>query len=110
MDEKTYNKLFGARVKYYRKRKGLTQKEFASLLGYTTPATISAIETGIQTIPLSKLPDFCVALDVSAWDLLGLNEKDKMIWSIAEKAEKGGARDEDLSKFLEIYLKLLEGK
>lgn len=110
MDEKTYNKLFGARVKYYRKKKGLTQKELAAILDYTTPATISAIETGQQTIPLSKLPDFCVALDVSAWDLLGLNEKDKLIWSLAEKAERDGARDDDLQKFLEIYLKLLEGK
>ena len=110
MDEKTYNKLFGARVKYYRQRKGLTQKELSEVLGYTSHVSISKIEKGSATIPLSKLPDFCVALDVSAWDLLGLNEKDKMIWSLAEKAERDGARDEDLSKFLEIYLKLLEGK
>ena len=71
MDEKVYNALFGARVKYYREKKGLTQKELAEELGYTSHASIAKIEKGDNSIPLSKLPDFCVALDVEPFDLLG---------------------------------------
>jgi len=109
MDETAYNALFGARVKYYRERKGLTQQELADRLGYTSHASIAKIEKGKSSILLSKLPDFCVALDVDAFDLLGLTERDKMMWSLAEKAKSDGS-DSDLRKFVDIYLKLLEGK
>ena len=33
MDEKIYNKLFGARLRHYRERAGMTQKELALFLG-----------------------------------------------------------------------------
>lgn len=106
MDEKVYNALFGARVKYFREKKGLTQKELAEELGYTSHASIAKIEKGDNSIPLSKLPDFCVALDVEPFDLLGLTEKDKQIQVIAEKLDSG-ERASDLAKFVELYLKLL---
>ena len=109
MNEKIYNVLFGARVRHYREKAGLTQKQLADKLGYTTHTSIYKIECGDNSIPLSKLPDFCVALGVDPFDLLGLTEKDKQMQVIAEKL---GASDraDDLRKFAELYLKLLDGK
>ena len=109
MNERIYNSLFGARIKYYREKQGFTQKELSEKIGYTTHATISRIEKGDQTIPLSKLPDFCAALNVHPYDLIGLREEDKRLWLIAEKMDKEG-RTSDLSKFIDVYLKLMEGK
>lgn len=109
MDEKIFNALFGARVKYYREKKGLTQKELAEILGYTTHTSIYQIEVGNNSIPLSKLPDFCVALGVEPFDLLGLTEKDKQIQKIAEQLDSSD-RASDLAKFVDLYLKLLGEK
>lgn len=109
MDEKIYNKLFGARLRHYRERAGMTQKELADKLGYTSHTSIYKIENGDNSIPLSKLPDFCVALDVEPWDLLGLSEKDKQIQIVAESMS-ADSRTADLQKFVDLYLKLLEDK
>lgn len=106
MNEKVYNALFGARVKYYREKLGMTQKDLAEKLGYTSHASIAKIEKGDNSIPLSKLPDFCSILRVHPYDLIGLNENDKKIWMIAEKMEKDSA---GLQSFISVYLKLLEG-
>lgn len=109
MNEKTYNILFGARVRHYREKCGLTQKELSEKLGYTSHTSIAKIEAGNVTIPLSKLPDFCIALNVEPFDLLGLRDQDKKTWAIIENMnEKTPAAD--LSKFVELYLKLLDGK
>lgn len=108
MDEKLYNKLFGARVRYYREKNHMTQKELAAKLGYTSHATIASIESGRQTIPLSKLSDFCIMLHCNPVDLLGMTDKDKEIWILAEKLQNSG-KSADISRFLEIYVKLLEG-
>ena len=108
MDDNIYNALFGARVRYYRERRNLTQKELSEMVGYTVPATISRIENGNQTIPLSKLPAFCEALQVDPYDLLGLREKDQQITSIAETLGKKN-KTADIQQFVDLYLKLLEG-
>lgn len=109
MNDKVYNALFGSRVRFYREKKKLTQKELATKLGYTASATIGRIENGQQTIPLSKLPDFCVALDVQPFDLIGLSDHDKQIWKIAETMIETG-KDENLQKFIELYVRLLKGE
>ena len=107
MDENVFNAMFGARVKYYRERKGYTQKELADKIGYTAGATIHRIEKGQQTIPLSKLPDFCSALDVEPFDLIGLSSGDKKVWAIAEKV---GSDAKGFRQFIEVYLRLLADK
>lgn len=106
MSDYVYNLLFGARIKYYRERLSLTQKELAEKIGYNSSAVISRIEKGLQTIPLSKLLDFCEALQCEPYDLLGLNESDKQLWSIAESLNKDQAAD--LKRFVEVYLRMLE--
>lgn len=109
MDENVFNALFGARVKYYREKAGKTQKELADELGYTSHTSIYKIEHGENSIPLSKLPDFCIALNCEPFDLLGLQEKDKQIQVIAEQME-GSERATDLQKFIDLYFKLLGDK
>lgn len=109
MDEKVFNALFGARVKFYREKLGMTQKELADKLGYKTHTSIYQIECGNNSIPLSMLPDFCVVLQCEPYDLLGLTEKDKQIQVIAEHLDDT-SRTSDLQKFVELYLKLLGNK
>lgn len=108
MSDYIYNLLFGARVKIYRERLGLTQKELAENLGYSSSAVISRIEKGAQTIPLSKISDFCNVLKCEPYDLLGLRENDKQVWGLAEKLEKTN-RQADLQKFIDLYLRMMEG-
>lgn len=108
MDEKTYNLLFGARVKYYREKIHLTQKNLADALGYTSPASIARIEAGRQTIPLSRLPDFCVALRCEPLDLLGMSDRDKEMWILAENLQNSN-KNADILHFIELYMKLLSG-
>lgn len=108
MNENIYNALFGARVRHYREKRGYTQKDLAERLGYTSHASIAKIEKGDNSIPLSKLPDFCVALDVQPFDLLGLSENDKKIWLIAENMANRNP-NADIQKFIEIYISLMEG-
>ena len=109
MNESIYNALFGARVKHYRERKGMTQKELADALGYTSHTSIAQIEKGKNSIPLSKLLDFCSALDVEPFDLIGLSETDKKVWLIAEKMSKDN-KASDVQKFIDLYLRLLDGE
>lgn len=108
MNEKMYNILFGARVRHYREKLGLTQKELSEKLGYTSHTSIAKIEAGQATIPLSKLPDFCIALNVEPFNLLGLTDQDKKTWAIMETMNDRNP-SADLSKFVELYLKLLDG-
>jgi transcriptional regulator with XRE-family HTH domain len=107
MNENIYNAMFGARVRIYREKLGLTQKDLAEKLGYTSHASIAKIEKGENSIPLSKLPDFCIALNVQPFDLLGMTENDKKVWLIAEQmASKNN--NADIQRFVEIYVKIME--
>ena len=108
MNDKVYNAMFGARVRYYREQKKMTQKQLADKVGYTVSATIGRIEKGQQTIPLSKLPDFCSALGVEPYDLIGLSETDKKVWMIAERMSKDNTTA-DVQRFIDLYLRMLQG-
>lgn len=54
MSEESTKKL-GSYLKQQRERKGLTQSEVASKLGYGSPQFISNIERGISNVPLKSL-------------------------------------------------------
>ena len=45
MNDKTFKKLIGERVKYYRKQKGLTQEQLAEVMDFNTKS-ISLLENG----------------------------------------------------------------
>ena len=65
----TYNiqlnvKLFGARLRLARERKGLTQEELVDRVGQKSRAAISEYEAGKRKLSAIDLPDFARALDV----------------------------------------------
>lgn len=55
---------------YFRKKRGLTQKELSSKLG-VTHNTISSWENGINSIDIEMLSNICSVLDVSIYDMYG---------------------------------------
>lgn len=68
MNEKTFKKLIGERVKYYRKQKGLTQEQLAEFMDFNTKS-ISLLENGHNYIALNKVPKLCANLDVEPYQL-----------------------------------------
>lgn len=73
-ERKQYLEDFGKRVKFYREKLGLTQKELGVKAGYadrTNPsATISKIEKGQIDVTQSKCYDLAKALHVEVYDLI----------------------------------------
>lgn len=65
------------RIRELRKKRGLTQKQLASLvnLDYTH---VGRIETGERTLDVEYLPIFAKALDCEPWELLPLDMQPKI--------------------------------
>jgi len=61
-----FKKLFGERVRHYRKLSNLSQEKLAELVGMS-PNTISYIENGKTNISFAKLPVFSTALNVKTY-------------------------------------------
>lgn len=62
----------GERVRWLRKKRGMTQEELAFELGYQSRSSISKIESGEDEIPKDRVFAFCKALRVSeAWLMYG---------------------------------------
>lgn len=62
----------GQNIKYYRKQKGLTQKELASLIS-KTESSVRKYEKGIIDIPNKVVSEISLALNVTSEQLLGLD-------------------------------------
>lgn len=62
----------GNRVKARREELGLTQAQLAQLTGYTEKTSISKIESGASTIPVTKINRFARVLEVTEGYLMGL--------------------------------------
>lgn len=78
---KNFKKLFGSRVKHYRKLMGYSQEKLAELVGISSH-TVSYIECGKNLISMTKLPLLCSALQIDPYKLFvdtGINpDKDKI--------------------------------
>lgn len=68
-------KNFGETVRKYRLEKGMSQQELAEKMHYKTRASISAIEKGINDIPLSTVEHLAACLGVTPGTLMGWEEK-----------------------------------
>jgi len=66
---KKLNKIFGLQVKRYRKKKGISQEELASLADLHR-TYIGSIERGERNVSLNNVEKIASALDVLAIDLL----------------------------------------
>jgi len=71
-------KTIGERVKYYRKLRGLTQKELADILNYGHKSSIGKIEAGETEIPQARILAFSEALGITPNQLLGFENSDFM--------------------------------
>ena len=89
---KQYLKEFGQRVKYYREKLGMTQRELSLKAGYvngTNPAsTIYKIENGQIEITQTKVADIAEALGVEPYDLI-LSPQISRLIKYAELIQKG---------------------
>ena len=70
-----------------RHRAGLTQKEVAARLGFSTHVSIFKIENGKQEIPITMVPDVCKALSCTPFELLGLKPEGDMLVQIDPETE-----------------------
>ena len=61
----------GTKIKQQRKKKGLTQKELASILGLGGVTTVASWEQGLSNPPAKRIPAIADALDISVSELLG---------------------------------------
>ena len=68
MNDKTFKKLIGERIKFYRKQKGLTQEQLAEEIDFNTKS-ISLLENGHNYIALNKIPKLTKALDIEPYNL-----------------------------------------
>lgn len=64
------NAMIGARIKERRLELGITQKELAKRVGYTSHTTIAKVESGSVDLPQSKIMAFADALDTSSQYIL----------------------------------------
>lgn len=73
-EKKQYLCDFGRRVRYYREKLGMTQKELGVRAGYvngTNPSgSISKIELGQMDITQTKTAEIAAALGVEPYDLI----------------------------------------
>lgn len=69
--------MLGDRIRRRRTELGLTQKELALRLGYSSRATINKIEKGINDIAQSKVATFAKALNTTPLYLMGLEESSR---------------------------------
>lgn len=91
---KQYLVDFGKRVRFYREKLGMTQKELGIRAGYvngTNPAaTISKIELGQIDITQTKCAEIAAALGVEPYDLIVSPQISRLI-KYAELIRKEGA-------------------
>lgn len=84
---------FGNRVRFYREKLGLTQKELGVRAGYvngTNPAaTISKIEKGQIDISQTKTAELAAALGVEPYNLIVSPQVARLL-KYAELIQKGG--------------------
>ena len=69
-----YKHDFGKRFRAFRKAAGLTQKEVAEKLGYSSHVAIFKIENGRQDVPISLVPKICQVLQCDPLQLLGIHD------------------------------------
>jgi len=68
MNESSFKKLIGERVRYYRNLRNLTQEQLAEIMEFNTKS-ISLLENGHNYIALNKVPRLCKALEIEPYQL-----------------------------------------
>ena len=89
-----YLVAFGRRVRYYREKLGMTQKELGVRAGYTDgtnpSASISKIELGQMDVTQTKCAELAAALHVEPYELITSPTVARLV-KYAELMQKGDA-------------------
>lgn len=80
----TIKKTISQNISYYRKKAGLSQKEFAAKLG-AAPSRISSWETGANSTDIDTLFEICSILNVSINDMCGVYPDSSLSLSYPEQ-------------------------
>ena len=83
-------KQLGQRIKYLRKRKGLSQEKLAEIIGLS-PRSLGNVETGRYFMALVNLEKLIEALEIEPYELFIFDAetpKDIVFNDIVEKLEK----------------------
>lgn len=85
------NKTLGERIKYHRKRLGLTQEELARRMGVSAQA-VSKWENNLSCPDISVLPELAEVFDISLDELLGRENAQGIVHEAvpAEEEKKSG--------------------
>jgi transcriptional regulator with XRE-family HTH domain len=78
MNDKTFKKLIGERIRYYRKINRLTQEELAEIMDFNTKS-ISLLENGHNYIALNKVPKLCSALKIKPYKLFIFDKRNCLL-------------------------------
>ena len=93
-ERKQYLIEFGRRVRYYREKLGIGQRELGRRAGYVDGAnpasSISKIENGQMDISQTKVAEIAKALGVEPYDLIVSPQVSRLI-KYAELIQKGDA-------------------
>ena len=84
-------KFLGDRIKTFRKRLNLTQKDLAIQMGFNSPETISQLERGDRELKAWELVQLAKLLSTNLSDLLSieeLQEKPIVLWRESPETEK----------------------
>ena len=68
-DDVPHDLRFGAVVRHFRQKKGLTQSELSKALGHSTPEWAGMAEAGQRKIQLDEIPQLAAVLQLNARDL-----------------------------------------
>lgn len=109
----------GNRVREMRKKKGLTQDELASMLGYKSKSSVAHIENG-RDIPRSMVAKLAQLLDTTPGYLMGWEDKQwimtdegpELSWVAEERLKKELAQNEAIEKEMKrlIFLPVIDVK
>jgi transcriptional regulator with XRE-family HTH domain len=77
MAKKEYMEMFSKYLKDMRIKKGISQRELAEMLGYTSGQFVSNYERGMCPVPLEKVKDMIGLLNLDSTKVVNLIQEDR---------------------------------
>ena len=97
----------GKRIEFFRKKRGLTQKDLADELNLKNRGTVSAWEVDTTSPKPAMMLELCKVLDISISELFGVEEnkgltkeEEKLLASYKDLNEEGQERLAEYTGFL----------
>lgn len=99
----------GKRIEFFRKKKGLTQKDLADKLNLKNRGTVSAWEVDTTSPKPAMMLELCKVLDITISELFGVEEdkgltkeEEKLLASYKDLNEEGQKQAKDYFDYLDF--------